>query len=304
MTWIDWLISGILFFIMLSVRLSLSSRSFIVTFARPKAFFLGLFLQIIFLPIMAFSVVYFSDLPLAFRVGIVILAACPGGMTSNFISYLLNANAALSIALTVTNSFIALVSIPFIVNLSLGFFLDEGASIQLSVWETIRQIFTVTIVPVFIGLFLRRRDPERAIRLERNLKWITVFLLAILFLIKFFAGEDQGGTGITIAEIGQILPYSMLVNALGLLSGYFAGRLFTMDRSNQLTLGVEVGIQNTSLAFLIATTMIGDEDMLKPALIYAMFTFFSALLYGLWVKPEQRKRVAEQFYSWLRSWGR
>jgi len=291
MNYLDLLISGILFFIMLNVGLSLSLRAFVLTFARPKAFFAGLALQMVYLPIIAFTLVNISSLPVAFKIGIVILAACPGGMTSNFISYLINANPALSISMTVANSFLALLTVPLLVNLALEHFMAEGADVRLSFWDTVRQISIITIIPVLIGVFIRRYRVDWATRVEQRLKWITVALLAVLFLIKFFAGEAHGGSGITRQEVLVILPYSVLVNVLGMASGLAFGRLLGLSVNDQATIGIEVGIQNTSLAFLIAGTFLHNEDMLKPALVYAMFTFFTAVGYGLLLKPTEARRV-------------
>ena len=120
---------------------------------------------------------------------------------------------------------------------------------------------------------------------------IGLLVLALLFLVKFLAAEEQGGTGITPAEVGQIFPYSLLVNVLGLASGFVVGRWLRFKTATQVTLGVEVGIQNSSLVFLIASTLIGNEDMIKPALVYAMFTFFTAVIYGLLLMPHQTGRL-------------
>lgn len=303
MSYIDYLISGIVAFIMLSVGLSLSVKQFVYLFSRPRAYIIGLTLQIIVLPLLAFAVVALGNLSTAFGIGIIILAACPGGMTSNFITYLLNANAALSILLTVTNSIIALFSIPLIVNLAfLVFMPNQGdVEVQLSFWDTVLQIFTITLIPVFVGIVVRKWRPAFADGVESRLKWITVFLLAIVFLIKFFASEQQGGAGITLEEVMILLPYSFLVNVLGLGVGYAVGKVLGFSNSTQVTLGVEIGIQNTSLAFLIASTIIGNEDMLKPALVYAMFSFFTAVGYGLLVKPTEARRLYQRFNKWRES---
>jgi bile acid:Na+ symporter, BASS family len=285
MKFIDILITSILAFIMLSVGLSLSWKQFVVTFTRPRAFAVGLILQMVFLPVLAFLVVAFSGLPVEYKLGILILAACPGGMTSTFITYLLNANTALAISLTVINSFIALLSVPIIVNLGLQIFMHTGADLSLPFWPTVQQIFLITILPVFVGVLFRRLNPEFAVKTENSLKWVTVALLGILFAIKFFATEAQGGTGITVGEVAVILPFSVIVNVISLFSGYFAGRWFDLGPDDQLTMGINVGIQNTSFAFLIAGTLLGNEEMNKPALVYAMFTFFTAVFYGLWIKP-------------------
>lgn len=298
MSFVDILIGGILAFIMFSVGLSLTWRNFVVTFAKPRAYLGGLFLQIIALPIIAFTIASVANLPPAFKVGIMILSTCPGGTTSNFITYLLNANTALSISLTVTNSFLALITVPLIVSFSVNHFMGGQADITLPIGDTLRQIVTVILAPTFAGLLVRRYFPNFAVSTQRPLKWITVILLGILFIIKFFAGEDQGGTGITLSEIGQIIPYSVVGNFFNLLAGYGLATALALRTNDKLTMGVEVGIQNTSLAFLIGGTLLGNEDTLKPALVYAMFTFFTALIYGLIVKPEEWKAFRKLILFW------
>lgn len=298
MSFVDLLISGILAFVMFSVGLSLTWRNFVVTFARPRAYLGGLFLQIIILPTLAFIIASLAGLPPAFKVGIMILSTCPGGTTSNFVTYLLNANTALSISLTVTNSFLALITVPLIVSFSVNHFMGSHTTIELPIFDTIQQIITVILLPTFAGLLVRRYLPTLAINTQRPLKWITVIMLALLFIIKFFAGEDQGGTGITPAEIGQIIPYSILGNTINLLAGFGLATLLKLRTNDKVTMGVEVGIQNTSLAFLIGGTLLGNEDTLKPALVYAMFTFFTALIYGLLVKPEEWKAFKQLLFFW------
>lgn len=298
MSFIDLLISGILALIMISIGLSLSPRSFVVTFARPRAYFTGLALQLLYLPAIAFLVMSVAGLPPAYKMGFIILAATPGGMTSSFISYLLGANTALSICLLVTNSLVALLSIPFIVNLGLTVFMGTHTDLHLPLGPTIGQIFAITIVPVLIGLGIRRVKPRFAMRAQGYLRWITIVLLAVLFLIKFFATESLGGSGITWQEIGWIIPFSLVVNILALVSGWIVGGYQRLPVEDQVTLGVEIGIQNTSLSFLIAGTLLGNEDMLKPALVYAMFTFFSGLAYGLILKPHEALRLRDKFLLW------
>ena len=310
MSYIDVLIYCILAFIMFSVGLSLRPRDFVETFAHPRPFLYGLTLQIIYLPALAFLITWLAPLEPAFAVGMIILAACPGGMTSNFISYLLSANTALSIALTVTNSIIALVSVPFVINLGLLLHLGRESDLSLPFGPTVGQIFSITVIPVFFGILVRRLRPEFATTTQETLRWITLVLLGVLFVVKFFASEEYGGSGISPAEVFHILPYSVLINVLALSSGYLVGRWRGLSTDEQVTIGVEVGIQNTSLAFLIAATLLSNEDMLKPALVYAMFTFFTAVLYGLLLKPgEWRKmwrklRVALQLARRRREFGR
>lgn len=283
---IDVLISVVLAVIMFSIGLSLIPIIFRHLLTHPKALATGLILQLIFLPLLAFGVCFTLKLPPAFATGLVILAACPGGMTSNFISYLLKANTALAVSLTICNTALTIISIPLISNLALStFWTGEGIS-QLPFLPTAGRISLIVLLPVLMGMFFRARRQVQAKFLQQRLRWVSVVLLAVLFTLKLFAPTAIGGSNLTVAEIGIILPASLLINFGALLSGRVAGRLAGLDRNDQLTLGVEVGIQNTSLAFLITGSMLGNEQMLKPALIYAAFTFFTAMIYGLWVKPE------------------
>lgn len=304
MTYIDLLISGILAFIMLSVGLSLTWRNFLVVFARPKGYLGGLALQLLVLPTAAYIIATLARLPVELKVGIMILSSCPGGTTSNFITYLLNANTALAILLTVTNSFIALISVPLIVNFGLSQFMGEHTDLTLPFGDTVRHIFGIILVPVFLGLLIRRFYPNFAMRVRMPLKWMTVILLGIVFFIKLFAGEAQGGTGISTDEILQILPYSLLGNTLNLTAGFCMAYFLGLPANDRLTLGVEVGIQNTSLAFLIGSTLLNNEEMIKPALVYAMFTFFTAVVYGMIVKPNEWHLLRNRFSRMITREGR
>ncbi len=292
---IDALITGILAVIMFGIGLSLRAMSFRRLVTEPKVVLLGLGLQLIFLPAVAFLVATLFSLPPAFATGVVILAACPGGLTSNFISYLLKANTALAISLTICNTCLSLITIPLITNLALTtFWSGEGIS-QLPFLPTAGRIFLIVLLPVGLGLLVRARARVLASFLQQRLRWVSIIGLGLLFSIKLFAPADAGGSDLTLTEIGIILPASLAVNILSLLSGRAVGRLFRLRRDNQLTLGVEVGIQNTNLAFLITGTLLANEQMLKPALIYAMFTFITAMLYGLWIKPNMVRELLTEF---------
>ncbi|WP_020571181.1 bile acid:sodium symporter family protein [Neolewinella persica] len=282
---IDFLIALILGLIMFSIGLSLRADNFRRLFTDPRVLFLGLVLQLVLLPFLAFFISWILKLPPAFAAGVVILAACPGGLTSNFISFLLKANTTLAVSLTICNTTLSMLSIPLIVNLGLSvFWTGEGLS-HLPVLPTSGRIFLIVLVPIMCGMFFRVKQQQRANYLQPRLRWLSIILLGLLFGLKLFAPATAGGSNLLLAEIAVILPASLLVNFAALFSGYVFGRLFGFGRNDQLTLGVEVGIQNTSLAFLITSTLLANEQMLKPALVYAMFTFFSGLLYGLWLKP-------------------
>ena len=296
-TAIDILISMVLAFIMFGVGLSLTSTSFKNVIFYPKALLAGLSSQIIVLPIISFTITYFSNLPVPFKVGLIILSTCPGGTVSGFLTYFFKGNAALSITFTSINSFITLITIPFIVNLSLVFYYGKTTEIQLSYIETIIQIFSVTIVPALIGVFVRSRYPAFAIKTQRPLKLILLVALGVVFVIKFFAAEKSGGSGVTIDEVITILPYALLLNALSMLWGYRFGKAAGLGLRNSYTIGIEAAVQNTTLAFLVAGTLLKNQEMIKPSLIYAMFSFWTAIFYTYLIKRTNGLKLFDEFKS-------
>lgn len=296
-TFLDLLLSIILAFIMFGVGLSLTPVSFKNLFLFPKPLIIGLASQIIILPVLAFLISFFSNMPLPFKVGLIILAACPGGTTSGVLTYFFKGNVALSIIFTSINSVITLFTIPFIVNLSLLFFYGQSTIIHLSYIETIIQIFAITIIPAFIGVVIRTYKPEFALKAQRPLKFLLIIALAIVFIILFFAGNKTGGTGITTKEILNILPFALLLNALCMAWGFLLGLITKLGIRNSYTIGIEASVHNTTLAFLVAGTLLNNPDMVKPSLIYAMFSFWTAIIYSFVIKKANRVGVLSDFRS-------
>jgi len=290
----DFLISAVLAFIMLGIGLSLTMKSFKDIFIFPKTFLVGLTAQMIALPVIAFFIALLSGLPDEIKIGLIILAACPGGTTSGFLTYFFKGNVALSVSLTSVNSFLTIFSIPFIVNLAINYFLGKTADIHLSVLETVMQIFTITILPISIGMLIKRKLPVFAAVIQKPLKYILLVALGAVFTIVFFADKKQGGTGITMAEIMHILPWALLLNVACILFSYFTGVFTRLGVRNSLTIMFEGAVHNTTLAFLVAGTLLHNQQMLKPALIYSMFSFWTAAL-GAWIfKAVYRKSFAKE----------
>jgi BASS family bile acid:Na+ symporter len=282
---------------MFGVGLSLTSTSFKNVFYYPKALIAGLSSQIIVLPIIAFTITWLSNLPLPFKVGLIILSSCPGGTVSGFLTYFFKGNAALSITFTSINSFITLLTIPLIVNLSLVFYYGKSTEIHLSYIETIIQIFSVTIVPAIIGVFIRSHRPAFAIKAQHPLKMILLVALGAVFLIKFFATEKSGGSGITMNEVFTILPFALLQNAISMFWGFRFSKSAGLGVRNSCTIGIEAAVQNTTLAFLVAGTLLHNQDMVKPSLIYALFSFWTAITYIYIIKRSNGLKLFDEFKS-------
>jgi len=292
-SYIDILISIVLASIMFGLGLSLTPNSFTNIIKYPKAFFVGLGSQMIGLPIIAFLLLYFSNLPDAFKVGIMILAACPGGTTSGFVTFLFKGNVALSIALTSINSFLTIFTIPIIVNLSLGYFMHQHAEFHLPIISSVLQIFGVTIVPAILGIIVRTTKPIIAEILQNKIKYILIVLLAIVYSVKFFAGKQYGGTGLTSSEVWLIVPYAFAFNLVCFVFSIIFGKYTKLSIRDAFTIAIEVSLHNTTLALLIAGTLLKNQDMVKPALIYSMFSFWSALLFGLITKSIYKGKIEE-----------
>lgn len=308
-TLVDVLISSVLALIMFGIGLSLSLQNFRDLYKSPRPVLVGLFAQMFALPFIAFLCCFFSDLSPELKVGIMILSACPGGTTSNFVSYLMNGNAALSVAMTSINSFLTLVSMPFIVNIALVYFLGEANEFRLPYLETIFQIFIITIIPALIGVLVRKRFPEFAKRLNQSislpagfldglnftlLKSITIIMLAAVFAIKLLASESSGGAGLVEEDFEALLPIGVLFNVTGLFFGYVFSLLLKLKNEDPMTIGIEVGLQNTTLAFLVAGTLLQSSEMQKPALVYAFFSFWTAIIFAFIIKNifQKKQRVS------------
>lgn len=277
---VDIAVSTVLGLVMFGVGLSLTLSDFLNIIRHPRAFFSALSAQMIGLPIIAFIISLLAPLPAELKVGFIILAASPGGATSGFLTYLWRGNVALSLSLTAVNSFLTLFSIPIIVNISLRVFMGRETELHLPFWETVSQIFFITIIPAFIGLFVRRNFPVFANKISKPSKYVMLVLLAIVFAIKMFAGERYGGSGLEWRDFVIITPFALLQNAGCLFFGYFFMQYMRNPHNSRITAAMESGVQNTTLAFLIANNLLGNQDMVKPALVYSLYSFWTACLFA------------------------
>jgi len=294
-TYMDLLVSGVLATIMFGIGLSINLNDLRDVYRSPRAFFYGLFAQMILLPIIAFSITYFTDLPPAIKVGFIILAASPGGTTSGFISVLFRANVALSVALTTINSILTLFTIPMLVNLALTIYMGKHSVFELPFMESFVQIFLVTLLPAAAGVFVRFKWDKVADKIQKPVRTTMIILFAGVYTALSLVGESHGGSGIKWSEALLILPYSLAVNAAGFLAGIVMGFLGKTGLKSSFTIGIEVALQNTTLALLVAGTLMQSNDMVKPALVYAMFSFWTAIVFGVIVKKHNNLKIFGEF---------
>jgi bile acid:Na+ symporter, BASS family len=293
MVFINILLSATLFLIMVSVGSSIELNELKKVFSKPKRVIIGLIAQVLLLPAFAFLIAAISGLPVEYKIGIIILAACPGGTMSNFISYIIKADIPLSIGLTSTNSLIILLTIPFYLALSFAVFLGNFLSVTIPVLTIISQVLFLLIIPVLIGTLFRKYKTKQTLKLQKPIKIIASILLIIFFVIKFFFGQATGGAELPINTILTILPWVLALNIGGLLIGYVLSKSFNYGKRTSTTMGIEVGLQNTVLALVITDVVLAKPLMGHPALIYALFTFWTTLAFGYFIlrKKSQEKAL-------------
>jgi len=277
---IHFLLNSVLGLIMFGLGMSLKRSDFQELFHQPKALSIGLFSQMILLPMMAVVWVMFSGLSPEFKIGVLILSICPGGITSNLVSYFVKGNVALSVSLTVINSLLTLFSIPILVNIFLNYFdVSNGGLVHLPVLDTMFSIFNITILPASVGMFLRDRLGKKILQIQKYINIVLPVLLFIVFGIKFLGSNQKGGTGISINEIIKLTPIVIGLNVSAMLLGVVVATIFNLSFKNRVTIAVEVGLHNTALALIVAGEKLGITAMEKPALVYAMYSFF--ITYGI-----------------------
>jgi len=272
--------------ITLGMGLSLTDKDFRNIITHPKAFTTGLISQMLLLPLIAFFIARISDIDPLFKVGLMIIAACPGGATSNLVSYMLRGNVALSISMTALNSLITLITIPLVVTLSLEFFIHQDANIRLDVGNTMLNVFLITLLPAYVGTRIRKWKPDLAHGLERYLKVILPLLLALIYAGVVFI--DREGESATMDDFYTIFPYALTLHLLAMGTGLLVSRLARLKARDRMTIAIEVGLQNSALAIFVASTLLKSHNMALVPVVYGAFTFFTTLLFGWIVKKLSR----------------
>jgi bile acid:Na+ symporter, BASS family len=286
-----YMLPATLAFIMLGMGLSLTRRDFLNIARNPKGLAIGLGAQMLMLPVLAFLItLILPDLSPELKVGIVLLAACPGGATSNLVNYLLNSNLALSVSITTVNSFITQFTIPIFVNLALMAFMNEDKNIDLPFWDTLLQILRITVIPAIIGIYIRRHKARFADRVRKSLKYIMTGLLAVAMIGAIFI-ERNDNIKIPINDYWRVVPLTLLLNVGSMIIANYITRYFKLDTQSRITISVEVGLQNTGLAIAVATGshMLNSPAIAIPAALYALFSFFTTAGIGYYIKRRNRE---------------
>ena len=274
-----------LIIIMFGMGLSLKMKDFVQVFSKPKAIFIGLFCQLIILPIVGFILIRVFTLSPEIAIGIIIISACPGGPTSNLITHLANGDTALSVSLTAISSIITLVSIPFIINLGLQQVLGETTNIQLDVAQTILQVFIIVILPVGLGMLIKDKKPKFAFKMEKPVKKASgIFFVVVLLAIII---KERALLMTHIQEAGLV---TITLNIVTMSIGYFLGYVFNLPLKQRISISIEGGIQNGTLGISIATLLLNNTAYAISPAVYGTLMFLTAGLFIYW----SNKQVAKQ----------
>ena len=264
--------------IMLGLGLSLAVADFRRVIKYPRAIAIGLVCQTLLLPLVCFAVAKAFALPPELAVGLMLLSASPGGATANLFSHLAKGDVALNITLTAANSVLSLLTLPFIVSASLAHFMSEGRAIPIQP-DKVVQVFAVVLVPVAIGMIIRAKNLQLALRLERPVRLLSAVFLVLV--IGAALAKDRANLGSAFAQVG--LP-ALAFNLASLGVGYFVPRLLRLPKRQAIAIGMEIGIHNGTLAIAIATTVLARDAMAVPPAIYSIIMFFTAAAFGFLVQ--------------------
>lgn len=270
--------------IMLGIGFNIHFRTLRNVFVRPKGIITGLTCQMILLPAIAFLIAFLFPIDPIYKVGLVLVAACPGGTASNLVTHLLKGRIALSVSLTSFNSFLIIFSIPVLVSLALDTFIGENAEISLSLIDTFKEVLFTVVIPTFLGMLVNFYYPNFTYRLRKPLRIILPLLLLIVFVAAVNNKPGEVNFQDRLFENLDLLLPSFLLNLMGIIVGYRIGRIVGITHGGSFTIAIEMGLQNSALAIFIATQVLQNNDIALMAIIYSSFTFFSTLGFAYMLK--------------------
>lgn len=266
----QFILPGVIALVMFGMGLSLVKSDFTRLLAIPKAIFVGLFGQVVLLPLLAFSIAYFFNAPPEIAIGLMILAACPGGTSSNLISHVAKANLALSVSLTAITTMICMITTPLLIKGSISFFSIEQVN-DFSLIKTSLGLWAISIVPAIIGMMVRAKYSKFARRAEPKFRALsTIFLVVLIAIISYQERETL------VSAFPSVFLFAIGLNIGATLLGLSLASVTHLSAKDSVTLGIEIGTQNASLAMLISISFIQEPAFALAAGVYGVFMYIGA----------------------------
>lgn len=279
-----------LFIVMVGMGMTLTLRDFRNIAVYPRATVAGTITQIVLMPLIAFALSWILDLPGPIAVGLVIIAACPGGTSSNLFTFLARGNVALSIVLTVTASLITILTLPLFTNIAMQYYMDAAEQISLPVLQTIATLVVIILIPVALGMWIHSKAPRLAQRADTIVGLFGLLVMAVLIVAIAIQVRDQIWTLLQTAGIAAVA-----LNVCGIALGFASARLGGLSPADALTIAIELGIKNGTLGLLVTLTLLNSSEMSAPSAVYSLIMFaFGFLLIGYGRLARSRLQPAQQ----------
>ncbi|MDA8844210.1 bile acid:sodium symporter family protein [Candidatus Pelagibacter bacterium] len=265
--------------IMLALGLGLSLENFANVIKQPKDFLVGLICQLILLPIIAFILIKILNTSPELAIGVMIIAAAPGGVTSNVLTKFANGDVALSVSLTAIISLVSIITVPFIVFKSADLLNINYQSAEISMIGISMKMFLVVTFPVFIGMLIRKFATNFISSKEQLIQRISVFLFALVFLAILI--EEKGNIIPYLAEAGLI---TLILNLTMMILGFYIAKKFASGIAQRKCISLECGLQNGTLAIFVSTQIFDNSAYLVPTATYALIMFITSIIFVFIVK--------------------
>jgi BASS family bile acid:Na+ symporter len=267
--------------IMLGLGMSLTIQDFLRVIKVPKDFLVGFICQLILLPIIAFTLIKLLNTPAELAIGVMLIAAAPGGVTSNILTKFAKGDVALSITLTAIISLISIISVPFIIFNSIEFFEIDNISKDISMLGIALKMFFVVTVPVIIGMIIKKYANNFIINKSLIIQRISVFLFVLVFIAIYI--EEWDNIVSFLARAGLI---ALILNITMMVVGFYAAKFFASGVAQQRCISLECGLQNGTLAAFVGTQIFDGSSMvfIVPAAAYALVMMVTSICFVFFIK--------------------
>lgn len=274
--------------IMVTLGMTLTIADFRRVFTQRKQVLIGLICQLILLPVLGFMVAGAFALPAVYAISIILLAASPGGATSNLIVHAADGDRALSVTLTAISNMLAWFTIPFLLGIAYSTYGSGALDIDFPVADTMIQVAVLTVVPVIIGMAIRNWKPNFA---DSSKRFSRIFATVFLFLV-ILALVIQNWD-VIVTDGPRFAPAFIAMNVIALLIGYFVSKFAGVNRVQSVTIAIEMGIQNSTVAITVALTILNNNEMAVIPGLYAIWMYVTGFALAYWMSRGNRSEAME-----------
>jgi len=266
-------------FIMFTLGLGLSISDFSNVFKKPKNFLIGLISQLIFLPIVGLILVIIWPLPIEIAIGVMLIAAAPGGVTSNILTFFARGDVALSVSLTAVMSLLSAVSVPIVLAISIGLIGDSSLPESISLTGIALSMFLIVTLPVLLGMGVRSFFNSLTLKIEKSARFISTLLFVLVLLGAILAEREN-----VVSYFAQTGLVVLALNILMMLIAFYWSGFFGTGISQKKAIAIECGLQNGTLAIFVGTTVFGGGLYIIPAATYSLIMYLTSLLFIYFIK--------------------